>query len=403
MVIIGVLTLIFGEAWTVDETDPDSEKGKKGILRKIEAFDMLVIARAGDPKWLALQPTSHRITVHGARGSSGFDMEEDADWMIEYVPTNEPLPETIISEWGYLSPIYTLRKVIYALTGRHVVRIWFPFVFTGVFELYAPISTMFSRGRAKGIDKRPSMRVLGEPDAYKNCEVEMVQDRTDHVLWQFPIRIITATIPTTSGLSFRADFTCVFELFNLLRLVSWKEWSSQIISTTSDAASKYFRPGAIEDVYATNATGVDVLQELIRKRLSDGNTYCFREVGGKKMSILDVFGLKLLNVTLNDLVPADQTTEDKVNEIMSIVPEGKRRAEVSGLNLTAQVDALRDVDATTAANLGTITAAQKIGKEATFIIGAGGQMGGMGGQVTTDQAMLNKINTLLKALQEANK
>lgn len=393
--VAATIVIVSAKTWEVDPKDP-TLKGGKGVIRQLEPFDFVAVGKAGSPVFPVVRQTAARLSMFGLQTDGGLEKNNVKHWDVikvrdeddESGAEKQEYKPHIQSPFGWLDPIFIFRKIVYEVTGRHVVRVWLPFFLFGFYELYAPVTMTFVRARAKTISSgdvearatRPSMKVL---DVVDDSTMEIVEDVTDHVLYEFPLRVITDTMPTRDGYSLRSDVTLVLRLKNLHKVVSWKDWSSQIRSVVADTSGRYFRKGTLDMVYASSEEGTETLQKEIKTALTDGKKYTFKiekytfktEKGGAeekevKISVMEALGFECLNVMLNDLIPGDKNSKQKIEEIMSIVAEGRSRASAAGALIKAQAEALNGVDSQTKSTLSTLTAAQNSKGKIDFIIGA---------------------------------
>ena len=360
------------DQFTVNRKDPQDPRSLTGVIRELEPFEMMVIAKGGQFRHSVFQESSARITLAGYLDPEGFRPNRNSHWNITRVPEDQPFPPIISSGWSWLSPYYFYRRSVHEATGRHVIRVWFPFVTSGLYEIHSPIITDYERAVAKGRPTDRNHLVVLEPDQEDSGNVRMVSNRTDHALLMFDHDVLTASFPVRGGLSFRANVTLQLELGNLAKLFSYRTWSNIINKATSNGAGIYFRPRSLDQAYAAAEdadNGADTLQDIIFQRLTDGRQHAYTREGNVGVSVMDTLGLNLTAVILNDLVPANKETQARVEEIMSIVPEGTNQADVTKALLKAQAEGLEGVDPETVRGLAAITAAQKGSNRTDFIIG----------------------------------
>jgi len=355
-VFASIVAAISTDFWTVDINDPESRKSRLGSLRPLEALEIVVVGRAGAPRFPVLTETARRLSVHGLQnGEPGMQHNKPNNWKLIRVPGSKVYYPLIQSQWGYLNPIYTFRKLTHWFTGRHVIKVWFPFYLAGFWRIYEPILMEFVRARERGLERRPHQRILDDMGGHGAYQI--VEDQTDHLLEQFQLRSITETLPTMNGFSLRIDATLVLQVVNVHNVVVWKKWSKLLHSVVANAVGVVVRAGSIEDVYAAHK-GTTQFQEIITKYLrNEGGVHPF-----ERTSVLNLLGLKLLQVNLNDLIPADVATETAINRIMSIEIEGTKVANVGGLKLQKQIEALKGASNEQVNNLAAITAAQGVGQ-----------------------------------------
>lgn len=384
------------DPWTVDKSNPLGEESKKRVVRTVEPFEMMIIGKGGKPKFPIIQRSAMRVSLKGLQ-KAPFGMQNDTieDWDTVIVPAEEPFHDTIQETLWWMSPLYVFRKLTHMMTGRHVVRVFFPFYVAGVYERRAPLNMKFVRARSKQANSTATNRTgfVVVDQGVEGSEVAMVQDYSDHVLYTAPIRYLIPSFPCRgSANSLRADVTVTVQVKNLHRLVAWADWSEQLLSVVADAVSAYIRPRTLDEAYVIqNQEQASVLQDLIAQRLREDN---FRTIGGKSISVLDVLGLDLQKVTLNDLLPADTNTEKAIVALTTITTEGEKRGEAAAALLKAQAGALTGVPQEVIQALAQITAAQNLGKGASvqYIMGAGGG-------ASVDQALLAQLAQHLKNLQ----
>ncbi len=412
------------DKWTVDRKDPLSTMRHKGILRELGPLENVMVTFAGDYRYVAFNKGAAGFSIRGLEeGDPGMRRYSERDWDL-VTKTTVSSSSSVQSQWGWLSPIYCFRWLAYKLTGRHVVRIWFPFFTHGWWEMYKPELREYERARPKGQEMSQHMLVLGQnidvgkgerPNPKKDsANVWMVADTTDHARWKFTHEYITSSFPTKAGYELKGHFLFVFEHTNWHRAFRWPDWSRRINGSTDEAFGTIVRSGDLESVYAAkDKSAVTAFQEAVTKHLTDAATKSFEKVvvtddqgrylseagnvvtvernaAQRKLSVLEMLGLKLSDVSLVDLVPADEETEKAITKLMAILPEGKNRAEVAGMLVEAQIDVLDEVDPATAQALAGIIGAQQIARagKVDYLLGAGGSP-------TVDQAMLNRINKIL--------
>jgi hypothetical protein len=373
-----VIVIFNTSKWEVDITDPT--KKSKAVVRKIEPFEIMVITKGGKPDFPIIDKNEQRLTVVGLHGDgSGITSEKKGQWKVERLEEKDAqgkdveYPDVIQSKWGFFSPLFVFRWIVFYFTQRHVVRVWFPCFIWGFYELYSPHIMTFVRARSKKLNKtdspeggtntRPSLVVIDESF---DSTMEMVQDKTDHLLYISPIRLISDTIPTRDGFSLRADVTIIIEVDDLFQITSWKDWSPQLRSVVNNSTAKVFRSGGIDEVYATKTGKEDILQETIKDQLTSVGAI----VKGKVL--IEELGFKFVGITLNDLIPADEDSKKEMERVMAIVPEGRKNAEVAGMMLKKQIEQLKKADAETKNSLASLTAAQKSGGKIDWIISNGG-------------------------------
>ncbi len=393
------------ERFVVNPKEPEVTKvnGRLGVIREVNPLEVLVVTRrGGDWVYPVIQQSGHRYTVRGLQeGDSGMSRNSEKDWDIlkidPVVPgASEVFKDLIQPEQGH-GIIYRYRKWVNDyLNGMQVVRTYFPFLLSGR-VMYEPVTHRFVRARPKGAEFTDTMKYLDrkkEETAPDNLSsVEMVVDTSDHVLVVFPLRFLSETFPVgKSAYSFRADITLSLEVMNLLRLLSFRDWSFQLLAGVNDACAKYFRSGTLESVYALKdgATG-DELQKLIKdhvtkpdvKNMGYGRVLTITDAGSReeslgKWGICQALGLHLHNVTLNDLVPADKDTETAVTELMSGVMRGEIAATVAGLLTSKQLEAIKDATPEQLEGMARQTAASQLGsaKHVDWFNFAGGSSSG---------------------------
>ncbi len=371
--VIAALSLFFfADVLTVDERDPGSDKSKRGVLRRMAQMDIVAVGKGGeDPRFPVIAETPRRLSVSGlADNRPGIQKDEETDWDVVRVAPRAYY-STIQSKWGYLSPLYVFRKLAHTISGRHVVRIFVPFYVWGFYALLEPIIMDFTRARSKvanvGVGRK---NFIIKDELGGLSHLQIVTDETDHVKEEFPLRIVTDTLPTSSGFSIRLDITLVLKVQNLAKMVAWRNWSEQISSVVSDAVASVVRNKGVDEVYATkNASDVTIIQETVMKFLK--NEGGVKPVGDNNTSVLDMLGLVLKLVTLNDLIPADTETENEIKRVMSIVLQGANEASAIAAKTKAGVEGLQGATSEQLRHLAAVTAANKAGR-IDFIEGAGG-------------------------------
>jgi len=401
--VAGVWVSLRCDDYTVDSADPVSKENMNRFVRKVKPMELLVVGK-GDKLVYPVLTGNQRITLQGLRdGSLRSDVPED--WEVVDVQGNNPMPSPIQHRWGFMSPLFVYRSMVYWWTGRHVVRVRFPGFFWGFYESHAPLTTQFIRARARKrneealANNRAGFYVVDQPS--ENADFQTVSDVSDHFLWQFELPILTFSFPTRNGFSIVAFVTLYLQVVDLHKLVQWRNWSELLRSTVSDAASVHIRAGELEEVYASrkrtenagNDERVRELQGIVERYLKNTEgVRPFASRNGVQMSVLEVLGLELRSVMLNDLLPENLKTEEEIRRILSIELEGNKKAGAAGAMIKAQVDALSGVDADVRQHLAAITAAQNAGKNGgklDYVMSTGGG--------SLDQALLLK---LLRALEQ---
>lgn len=374
------------EMWEVDTTDPMNKTRK--VIRRVEPFEIIVVTKGGKPIFPVIDMNEKRLTVKGLIDSDGgLDNEKPGQWKVIQLPEKDAngnkvnYPEIIQSRWGWLSPLYIFRKLVFSFTQRHVVRVLFPFFIAGFYELYSPHTMKFVRARAKKEDQtkvgRGSMVVLD--DVYES-QFQIVQDSTDHLLYISPMRFITNTMPTKDGFSLRADVTIMVKVIDPFQIVSLKDWSQQLVSAVDNALSQVFRTGSLDTVYAvSDPTKVNLIQQMVKEQLTEVDKVI------KDVSLMEYLGFEFVGITLNDLIPADAHAKTEIERIMAILTEGRKNAESAGLLLQEQVARLTGVSKETIDALASITAAQNSKGKIDWIMNTGG---GSSDRGETDKAML---------------
>ncbi len=393
--VLGALTAaITMRPWLVDPKNPLSKKSQRGAIRDMEAMDIVVVGRGGSPAFPVITQSARRVSTQGLQAKESMNRTSHGDWDVVAVDKDTEYRSTIQSAFGYLDPVYTFRSLVYRLTGKQVVRIWFPFYITGLYALYEPITMKFVRARAKGLSKEKGFqKTLDNLEGVSQYEI--VEDVTDHMLWQFPLRTITESLPTKNGFSLRIDVTVFLQVTNALDLVSFKDWSSLVANKVSNAVSKVVRAGNLEQVYAVKEAineedyqtiaedaksekkmGGSLIQAVIQEELEARKYQSKTQEKDKdkesKISLMELLGLSCQQVILNDLIPADKDTEKRIVEIMSIQIEGEKRAVAAGRNIQERIKALEGATPEQVNSLAAITAAQEAGKggKIDWIIGA---------------------------------
>ncbi|KKS83232.1 MAG: hypothetical protein UV60_C0047G0007 [Parcubacteria group bacterium GW2011_GWA2_43_11] len=180
--VTALIVVINTGKWEVNTSDPMLKT--KGILRKVEPFEILAITRGGKPAFPIVDKNEQRLTFEGLKGDgSGISSEKPGQWKVVKLPDGDEYPEIIQSVWGAFSPLYVFRTIVYSFTQRHVVRVLFPFFIAGFYELYAPHIMKFVRARAEKLNEKEkeeriekgSMIVL---DQVFESTMQIVQDST---------------------------------------------------------------------------------------------------------------------------------------------------------------------------------------------------------------------------------
>jgi|GEM_PF-4189046 len=364
-VVMPFVAWMSADLWTIDEKDPLSAKSKTGVLRKLEAMEMVTVGRAGAPRFAVIAMSGRRLTVDGLQDKrAGMRYATRADWKIRRVPDNETYKPTIQSTWWILSPLYVFRVLTYGLTGRHVVRVFVPFFLFGFYAYYEPVLMEHVRARSRARAKTRHMYVKDNLGGLEVSPYEIVSSMTDHVLEQWPHRTITAALPTRDGFSIRMDYTITLRVDNLLDWTVWKDATRQIASVVANATGTLTRVGSLDEVYAAvRGKGETAFQERVLKYLRNiDDAMPFRDADGRNVSVLKMVGLDCLQVSLNDVVPADKETQQEIRRIMAIPLEQTNIAIGQKLTLEKQLEALNDKDENTVRAMASITAAQKIGE-----------------------------------------
>lgn len=379
--IASLAVVIKAEAWEVDPKDPLNKEKLKKVIRKVEPFEILIITKGGKPVFPIIDMNEKRLTVEGLRDSQeGIDNEKPGQWKVIELGKDDPYPQIIQSKWGWLSPLFIFRKLVFNVTQRHVVRVMFPFFIAGFYELYSPHIMTFVRARAKQIEKRATMTIL--EDQTFESQFEMVQDQTDHLLYISPMRFITNTMPTQDGFSLRADVTIMVKVVDPFQIVSLKDWSQQLVSAVDNALSQVFRTGSLDTVYAVkDKEKVNLIQETVKKQLTQKGKII------KKVSLMEYLGFEYLGISLNDLIPADEHAKKEIERIMAVLTEGRKNAEVAGLLLNSQITELGKATDEVRSSIAAITAAQNSKGKIDWIMTQGGKSPN-GRSEDTDKAIL---------------
>jgi len=395
------------ERYTINNKDPLSTP--KAILRVLGPLDAVMVTFSGRYLYVAFNEGAAAWTVQGLmepEKEPGMRSRRESDWARILLPDSEgEIPPTIQSRYGFWDPIYLFRYLVFRATGRHVVRLWFPFFVVGVWEILSPEQRPYVRARPKGLKRNAHMEVLehgvdGNPDPSAHSgSAWMVSDTTDRIVVEDSHGVLTASFPNKSGYEFRSHIILQLLVVNFHRAYRIKALYERINATVSEAWGHYSRPGSLDTVYAADVRGTTRVQKLVEKYLTKAETkaFGFRVVRSEnsqkqerqKLSLMEWAGLELVDVALADIVPADHDTEKAVQLLMRIVPEGVNKAQAARALLEGQIEALGTIkDPKLADALQRLVVAEKLGSAGNIDI----IMNQAGGDpVRAVDAVLNKI------------
>lgn len=347
----------------------DAEK-KKGIVRDMGPFDIVVVGRGGRPAFPVFTPSAQHLTFKGLQGGEpGMRTTTLDDWKMIRAPQKE-YKDVIQSRYGWFSPLFVFRKLTFLVTGKHVVRVRAPFFIIGLFDFYEPITSRFTRAKtlkSYSKEERPSMTTVDEVEVVNKM---IVTDTSDHILWEFALTTISSDFATKDGYSLHVQVTLVLRVDNVYTIVSWTEWSAQIRIVINNIVNPYIRSGKLKERYALEVNKNE-LEDLIFDHLSKGELYPMSKgKGGKKLSTMNTLGFLLQSVAIDDIFPASKETKKEIERIMAIAYEGAQKAEAAGKMVTEQANALDGKDDETKRSVVAMTAAGK-GSRTDIIIGGG--------------------------------
>jgi hypothetical protein len=394
IVSIAVVTLQ-ADKYEINPKDPQRNKlGDRfiGLIREMRQYEIVVVGRSKRPAFPVFSPGAQKITVNGLqRRPTGMATTRSDDWVVSRVKKGGKYENIIQSKYGWFSPLFMFRKGVFRFTGKHVVRVKFPFFAFGIFTYYEPITHKFKRLKTRDlqeVEKKVTMQLVKD---FSDINKMVVVDVSDHVMFESALTFMTSAFPTTQGYEVQYEIALTLQSYNLDIIVSWEDWSTQMETIVNNFVGPYIRGGTLDNRYAglvENESG-ESLTKLIFNYLTkplpeDGGFTLSKDRDGKEISTMETLGWRLVSVAINNVYSPDK---GDINKLLVIKTEGDRVAYAGQQEIAKSVEALKDADESTKSALGIITAARsgKSGRTDLFISQGGPQ-------ATPDTAYIKRVS-----------